>query len=82
MIRALKESEVTEQADEVLSLMRGDWGLGTSPINGKHWVQQGGCGLGGTSKNVHHQVMDYLLSRSFVVPVDVMEGQRQDYQIK
>ena len=82
MIRALKENEIMEQADEALSLMREGWGLAKSPITGKLWVQQGGCGLGGPSKNIHHQVLEYLLSTSVVMPLDAREGQRQEYQIK
>ena len=82
MIRTLKENEIVEQADEVLSLMRVDWGLAKSPITGKFWVQQGGCGLGGPSKNVHNQVLEYLLSKSVVESVCTLEGHRQEYQIK
>lgn len=81
MIRALKQDEVVVQAQELLSLMRTGWGLAKSPITGKYWAQKGGCGLGGPSKNVHHQVMEYLLHREDVKPIEVLPGQRQDYEL-
>lgn len=79
MIRVLKQEEVVSQAQEVLSLMRAGWGVAKSPITSSYWAQKGGCGLGGVSKNVHRQVMEYLLGRGSVKPVEVPEGYRQDY---
>lgn len=54
---------IKSQEEEVLSLMRSDWQLGESRITGRPWLQKGGLGSGGISKNVNFRVIEVMLEK-------------------
>lgn len=76
-----KEDMIKSEAEEVLSLIRGAWQLGRSAITGRYWLQSGGLGLGGPSKNVAENVVVYLLERGLITKDDKPEGYREDYSL-
>lgn len=53
--------KLTEQQQEVINLMKNGWELGVDVgINGRCWLQKGGCGRGGETKPVKHSTLRTL----------------------
>lgn len=59
--------KLTSKQQEVLDMMASGWELGSSTTTDGHaWIQQGGIGKGGKSKNVHTGTVQALYDRKLI----------------
>lgn len=62
---------LTKNQSEIVKLMSEGWQLGsTNGIEVRTWLQKGGCGKGGESKNVNATSVNALLFRGIII-VDI-----------
>lgn len=58
---------LTGKQKEVLKLMADGWELGLDiGISGRYWMQQGGCGKGGESRNLHTNTIYFLIRKNMI----------------
>ncbi len=63
-------SELSPKQKEIVDLMRNGWELGSSmSLNGGDWIQKGGLGRGGESKNVNANTSYALYKKGVIIQV-------------
>lgn len=66
----MKPTKLSAQQEEALKLMREGWQLGVdTTFSGGAWLQKGGCGYGGESKNISLATV-HALSKKGLIDVD------------
>ena len=69
-------------AFEIITLMQDGWQLGTSAgrmgCPRSTWIQQGGLGCGGKTKNVHYSTLKAMLRKGLIVA----DEKRPNYGIR
>ncbi|MFA5306526.1 MAG: hypothetical protein WC365_03690 [Candidatus Babeliales bacterium] len=59
--------KLTDKQKEVIKLMANGWELGLDiGLTGRYWMQQGGCGRGGESKNIHANTIYFLNHKKLI----------------
>lgn len=72
---------VSPAMQHVLDRMRTGWQLGQSiTMDGRYWLQQGGCGKGGASETVNASTAHALYKRGLIVR-DVHKFPLQTYRL-
>jgi hypothetical protein len=59
--------KLSKKLIEILQLMNNDWELGFDKFRYKWWLQKGGCGYGGDSKNIHGKTnIKFLIQENLI----------------
>lgn len=73
--------KLSKRQQELVDLMKSDWQLGKSMgFSGRYWLQKGGCGKGGESKDVNANTA-YALYKAGLIAVDVEKWPLRTYKL-
>jgi hypothetical protein len=63
----MEKVKLTKAQKDIIGRMRNGWGLGRSTWFGNRtWIQDGGIGRGGESKNINRDTADTLESKGLI----------------
>jgi len=73
--------KLTKAQQRVLDKMRHGWQLGHDmTLNGRYWLQQGGCGRGGEFQTVPYPTV-HALEQKGAIEIDLETYPRRTYRV-